>query len=153
MSSQRKVVIVGAGFLGGELIRSRLTVGSYIAKALVADSRNRIVLVSRRPEACRCDVRIELTKVHSKLKSIGGQLLPPASIDITTPGATDELEAAFKDASAVVSLTGILNGSPSQFHAIQVDGAMRVSAAAKRAGVERVVNVSAIGANPDGETS
>jgi uncharacterized protein YbjT (DUF2867 family) len=91
--------------------------------------------------------------VQAKLKSIGSQLLPPASIDITSPNATDELEAAFKDASAVVSLTGILNGSPSQFHAIQAEGAMRVSVAAKRAGVERVVDVSAIGAKLDGNTA
>lgn len=40
-SSQRKIVLVGAGFLG-----------SYIARALIADPRNRVLLVSRNPKPC-----------------------------------------------------------------------------------------------------
>ena len=38
-TTPRKVVLVGAGFLA-----------SYIARALVADPRNRVVLVSRNPK-------------------------------------------------------------------------------------------------------
>lgn len=38
-SSPRKIVLVGAGFLA-----------SYIARALIADPRNRVLLVSRNPK-------------------------------------------------------------------------------------------------------
>jgi saccharopine dehydrogenase-like NADP-dependent oxidoreductase len=41
-SSPRKIVLVGAGFLA-----------SYIARALIADPRNRVLLVSRNPKASK----------------------------------------------------------------------------------------------------
>lgn len=61
---KRKIVVVGAGFVGEPRFHylklesppkltscylSR-TAGSYIAKALVADSRNQVVLASRHPD-------------------------------------------------------------------------------------------------------
>lgn len=61
-SSPRKIVLVGAGFLG-ELLFQLVKVpyaqpysmdpGSYVARALIADPRNRVLLVSRDPKPCR----------------------------------------------------------------------------------------------------
>ena len=55
---KRKIVVIGAGFVG-ELLSNVLHVlhadcppipGSYIAKALISDSRNTVVLASRNPD-------------------------------------------------------------------------------------------------------
>ncbi|KIY58273.1 hypothetical protein I307_02067 [Cryptococcus deuterogattii 99/473] len=129
--SPRKIVLVGAGFLG-----------SYVAKALIADPRNRIQIVSRHPQS-----------LYSKLSTLGSQILPPASIDITSPSSPAELRKTFKGASAVVSMAGLLVGSDKQMKALQEDGAKRVGEAAAEEGVGRVVSISAIGANPQGATA
>lgn len=91
--------------------------------------------------------------VHSKLSTLGAQILPPASVDITSPSSTSELRKAFKGASAVVSLAGLLVGSDKQMKALQEDGARRVGEAASEEGVGRVVGVSAIGADLRGVTA
>ena len=58
---------------------------------------------------------------------------------------------AVQGADVVVNLVGILNESGKQrFDAVQAEGARRVAAAAKAAGASRFVQVSAIGADPDG---
>ncbi|WVW83817.1 hypothetical protein I302_105838 [Kwoniella bestiolae CBS 10118] len=128
--SHRKIVLVGAGFLG-----------SYIAKALVADPRNRVLLVSRHPE-----------NLHSKLSHLGSQILPPHPADITSPDTT-QLKEAFKDASAVVSMVGLLVGSEKKMDLVQRQGTQNVSDIAKEQGVGRVVGVSAIGADEGGVTA
>lgn len=70
-------------------------------------------------------------------------LLPPVPVDITK-GET--LAKAFEDADTVVSLVGILNGSPAQFEAIQWKGAENVARAAAAVGA-KLVHISAIGAD------
>ncbi|AJP73747.1 complex I NDUFA9 subunit family protein [Sphingomonas hengshuiensis] len=62
--------------------------------------------------------------------------------DIAQP---ETLRHAVDGADAVVNLVGILAGN---FQAVHVDGARNVAAAAKAAGVEALVHVSAIGADP-----
>ena len=58
---------------------------------------------------------------------------------------------ALQGADVVVNLVGILNVSGKQtFDAVQAEGAKRVAEAAKAAGAKRFVQVSAIGADPDG---
>ncbi|WVQ99361.1 hypothetical protein IAU59_006494 [Kwoniella sp. CBS 9459] len=126
----RKIVLVGAGFLG-----------SYIAKALVADPRNRVLLVSRNPQ-----------KLHSSLSHLGSQILPPHSTDLTSSSASSSLREAFKDASAVVSMVGLLTGSERTMDLVQRQGTERVAEAAKDQGVKRVVGISAIGADEGGIT-
>lgn len=62
--SPRKIVLVGAGFLGKSLpllldtvrnnplkLKTNCWIGSYVAKALIADPRNRIQIVSRHPQS------------------------------------------------------------------------------------------------------
>jgi len=60
------------------------------------------------------------------------------------------IEAAVEGADAVVNLVGILKG---RFHAVHVEGAGNVAAAAARAGVPALVHVSAIGADPESESA
>ncbi|WVN88299.1 uncharacterized protein L203_103504 [Cryptococcus depauperatus CBS 7841] len=127
----RKIVLVGAGFLG-----------SYIARSLVADPRNKIKIVSRHPEA-----------LYSKLSTLGSQILPPTSTDISSPECFPHLCKAMEGASAVVSMAGLLVGSDEHMKALQEDGAKRVGEAAKKAGIRRVVGISAIGADPKAITA
>ena len=63
--------------------------------------------------------------------------------DITRPG---DAAAAVAGADAVINLVGVLKG---RFHAVHVDGARNVAAAAAEAGARSLVHVSAIGADPD----
>ncbi|KAL7421700.1 hypothetical protein Q5752_003470 [Cryptotrichosporon argae] len=127
-SRPRKVVLVGAGFLG-----------SYIAKALVADPRNRVLLVSRHPE-----------KLYAALRPLGAQILAPHAADITRQ---DTLAPALEGADAVVSLVGLLAAPEARMVAVQQEGAGNVARAAREAGVKRTVLMSAIGADVNGATA
>ena len=89
--------------------------------------------------------------MYDRLSHLGSQILPPHSADITSPNQAPLLEA-LDGASAVISLTGILVGSAKQFYDLQEKGAENVVRAAKKAGVGRMVVVSAIGADPNGRT-
>lgn len=68
---------------------------------------------------------------------------------------TDEagVARAVAGASLVVNLVGILaEKRPGGFHAIQAEGAGRVARLSAAAGVERLVHISAIGADPGAES-
>lgn len=58
--------------------------------------------------------------------------------------------AAVRGADAVINLVGILKGP---FHKVHVEGARNVAEAAAAAGVPALVHVSAIGADPEGESA
>lgn len=112
--------------------------GSYIAKALAAESAykvpRQIQLTSRKPD-----------RLHSQLQNEikGGKLLPAVPADVTKP---DSLERAFERANVVVSLVGLIHGTPQMFEEIQWKGAGNVAAAAKIHGT-KVIHISAIGAD------
>jgi len=57
------------------------------------------------------------------------------------------MKEAFKDANVVVSLVGIMHGSPQDFERIQWKGAENVASAARLAGA-KLIHFSAIGADP-----
>ncbi|KAG6885262.1 hypothetical protein C0993_003952 [Termitomyces sp. T159_Od127] len=109
-----------------------------IARTLAASSFGRdipqIQISSRHPD-----------KVHNILKHTIPQdrLLPPVSLDVTKPAT---LPLAFRDANVVVSLVGVLNGSPKTFEEIQFKGAENVARAAKGVGA-KLIHFSAIGAD------
>jgi uncharacterized protein YbjT (DUF2867 family) len=86
--------------------------------------------------------------VYEKLKPLGSSILPPQSLDITSPST---LSPVFKDADVVVSLVGILTGTPEQFRKVQEEGGDNVARIAKEEGVGRVVVVSALGVDKGGE--
>ncbi|THV07638.1 NAD(P)-binding protein [Dendrothele bispora CBS 962.96] len=119
-----KVVVCGAGFLG-----------SHIARVLACATNpiRNVQIASRSP-----------TKLYQKLSEtvpVPERLLPPASVDITKP---ESLQPVFKDASVVVSLVGIMHGTPQDFEQIQWKGASNVAEAAKAAGA-KLIHISAIG--------
>lgn len=87
--------------------------------------------------------------MYDKLSHLGSQILPPQSADITDASS---LNPVLKDASAVVSLVGVLVGNAKVMEKVQKEGAENVAKAAKEEGVKRVVMVSAIGADANGVT-
>lgn len=73
--------------------------------------------------------------------------LSPTFGDIVTG---DGLEAAFEGADAVVNLAAVIqNRGVQTFRSVNDRGAANVVEAAKRAGVRRLVHLSALGADPD----
>jgi len=80
------------------------------------------------------------------LKTAGeaGQVVPIAA-DVTHAGS---VQAALIDADAVINLVGILSPSGrNSFDAVHAQGAANVAAAARDAGADRVIHLSAIGAS------
>ncbi|KAF8203016.1 hypothetical protein BJ912DRAFT_337228 [Pholiota molesta] len=72
------------------------------------------------------------------------RLLPAVPVDITSKST---LEEAFQDANMVVSMVGLMHGSPQDFERIQVKGAENVATVARNVGA-KLVHFSAIGADP-----
>ncbi|KIM31355.1 hypothetical protein M408DRAFT_64580 [Serendipita vermifera MAFF 305830] len=120
----KNVVICGAGFIG-----------SHIARAFAASNPQvRLTLASRNPSRLREDLSRSITP---DVKS--------ASVDVTD---ISTLRPAFENAHTVVSLVGILQGSPAKFEAVQWKGAENVAIAAQEAGA-KLIHLSAIGADPN----
>jgi NADH dehydrogenase len=99
-----------------------------------------VQLVSRHPEV-----------LYNKISSLGSQILPPKSFDLTSSD-TSPLKEALQDADAVVSMVGLLVAPEKKMIEVQQHGAEKVSRIAKEVGVGRAVLVSAIGADPGGVT-
>lgn len=110
----------GGGFLG-----------RYVAQELLKAGA-RVRIAERDPSNAR---------TLKPLGGLGQTQIVPASI--TKPAS---LGYAVEGADAVVNLVGILKGD---FDAIHRQGAENVAKAAKAAGVESLVHVSAIGADPE----
>lgn len=83
-----------------------------------------------------------------KHRGPSGTLGDPLTVDVTA--SWESLATAFEGAHTVVSLVGILYGSPQQFDKIQLGGAENVAKAAKKVGA-RLVHLSAIGADSSSE--
>ncbi len=109
-------------------------VGRYVVREL-ARSGARVRAAVRLPERANF------------LKPMGdvGQITPVAA-NIRDDAS---VAAAVDGADTVINLVGVLfSGGKQSFNAVHVDGARRVAAAAKAAGAERLVHMSAIGADP-----
>ncbi len=119
----RNVTVFGAsGFIGRHLVQRLARLGI------------RVKAVGRRPQNAQF-----LTQMGDV-----GQIAP-LGVDITQDAA---VAAAVANADAVVNLVGILyQRGRSSFKAIHTDGAERVALAAQRAGAQRLVHVSAVGAD------
>ncbi|MDA1090906.1 MAG: complex I NDUFA9 subunit family protein [Proteobacteria bacterium] len=120
---ERRVFTVfgGSGFLGRHLVQRLAASGAHV-------------------RVCVRDI-----EAASFVKVFGdaGQIVP-WSADITKP---DQVAAAVDGADVVINLVGILfEGFGRTFQGIHVDGAGHVAAAAKAA-AERLIHVSAIGAD------
>ncbi|KAG8966025.1 hypothetical protein FRC03_012668 [Tulasnella sp. 419] len=153
----RKVVIVGAGF-----------VGSHIARALAQNPSNRIQLSSRNPyplyqslisEANR---RLAPNPITSSIDTFPTTSPPSSAFSPTSfllPHAADvtnkkSLIEAIKDASVVVSLVGVLHGDRNTFERVQWKGVQNLVEAIKESNakgdsnIKKVIHLSAIGADP-----
>lgn len=127
---QNKIVTVfgGSGFLGRYVVKE-LARGPYLIR-----------VVSRNPEEA----------IDAKVSGIVGQV----TLQRGNLRNQQSVEAAVKDSWAVINLTGILFESGKQsFPAIHAQGAERLAKAAKAAGVERFVHVSALGVDKSSRSS
>lgn len=122
------VTVFGAsGFIGRYVVREIARTGARVRAAV------------RRPE-------------HA------GFLKPMGDVGQITPMAANirddaSVAAAVAGADTVINLVGILYEQGRQrFSDVQAEGARRVAAAAKAAGAERLVQMSAIGADPDSDS-
>ncbi|KAK7693221.1 hypothetical protein QCA50_002787 [Cerrena zonata] len=131
----QKVVVCGAGFLGSHIARAICSAKPLAEKARV------VQLSARHPD------RVYKTLSQTLSQDQKTRLVQPVPVDITKP---ETLAPAFRDASVVVSLVGILHGTPEAFERIQWRGAQNVARAAHNAGA-KLVHISAIGANPESE--
>jgi len=124
MNDRVITVIGGSGFIGRHLVR-RLAARGY-----------RVRVGVRRPERARF------------LQPLGdvGQIVP---VQVNVRDDTSVL-AALNDAWAAVNLVGVLQGKGRQtFAALHADGAGRVARLAEMAGVARLVQMSALGADAE----
>lgn len=113
-------------------------VGRYAARALVKEGY-RVRVAVRRPHLAG-DARL------------AG---PPGWVDIVQANIRnrESVDRAIEGAVAVVNLVGILfEKGPQSFEAAQRDGATSVAQACADAGIERLVQISAIGANADSKS-
>ncbi|MET4699811.1 uncharacterized protein YbjT (DUF2867 family) [Constrictibacter sp. MBR-5] len=122
MFHRRVTVFGGSGFIG-----------RYLVKRLAAEGTVVRVAVRRPGDA-------------DFLKPLGavGQIVPVAA-NVRDPAS---VRAAVAGVEAVVNLVGILQeGGKQTFQGVQAEGAANVAAAAREAGVARLVQMSAIGAD------
>ncbi len=114
----------GSGFIGRYAVR-RLVKAGY-----------RVRVAVRRPNLAG-DVRLAGT---------------PGWVDVVQANVRDaaSVSAAITDADAVINLVGILAERGKQsFDGTQLQGAINIAEACQRRGIERLVHISAIGADPD----
>lgn len=120
--AQHVLVLGGTGFVGRHLV------------ARLAADGHRVTVVARRREYARHLI-----------------LLPTVEVVEGDPLDAATLPSLMRGATAVVNLVGILNESGREtFAEVHVEGARKVVDAARRAGVARLVHMSAINAGPAG---
>ncbi|MEM8800796.1 MAG: complex I NDUFA9 subunit family protein [Pseudomonadota bacterium] len=124
MAKQQITVIGGSGFIGRYVVQ------------LLAKKGHRIRVGMRNPNQAMF------------LKPLGdvGQI----SLERVNVRVPESLAEVMRGADAAINLVGILAPSGKQtFDGVQAEGAENVAEAAKSAGVERFVQMSAIGADPN----
>jgi len=123
-SQQLVTVFGGSGFVGRHVVRALVKRGYRVRVAV------------RRPDLAGF---LQPLGMVGQIHAVQANLRYPASV-----------AAAVKGADAVVSLVGILQQSGRQsFSAVQANGARAVAQACAAAGIDRLVHVSALGADAD----
>lgn len=119
MKIQTICVLGGTGFVGGHLV-AHLANGGYRVRVLTRHrERHRELLVMPRVELIEADI------------------FDPAV-----------LQRHFTACEAVINLVGILNGSEQEFRAVHAELPQRVAEASRKAGVWRLLQMSALNADP-----
>jgi len=104
--------------------------------------RHIAAVLTRRGHAVRALVRRPIQA--RTLANLGVELVPGDLADVAA------LTTLTRGAHAVVHLVGIIvEKGPATFHAVHVDGTRRVVEAARQAGIERFVHMSAVGARDE----
>ncbi len=98
----------------------------------------------------RVPTRYSADAAYLRTAGVVGQVNPmPVSLRDTR-----SIAAAVKDATIVVNLIGQLTASRrTSFEFLQAEAAGRIARAAATAGAERLIHISAIGANPDAKSA
>ncbi|MEA1940670.1 MAG: complex I NDUFA9 subunit family protein [Pseudomonadota bacterium] len=110
-------------------------VGRHVVRALAREGY-RVRVASRRPHIAQ-DLRV--MGVVGQVQLVQANVRVPASV-----------ERALENASGVVNLVGVLNENGRQtFSRLHAQGAKTIAEAAAKAGIERMVQISAIGADAD----
>ncbi len=124
MRHQNILVLGGSGFVGG-----------HVVSALVADGRQVAVPTRRREGAKRL------------------LLLPTIDVAECDIGDDRVLRDLMRGRTAVINLVGILHGDDAAFRAAHVELPRRIVEACRTAGVERLIQMSALGAAADAPSS
>ena len=129
MARRLVTVFGGSGFIGRTLVR-RLAAQGWVVRAAVQDP-----------------IAGEFLRTMGDVGQVS-----PLRADITDPAA---VTMAVTGADAVVNLVGVLyeRGGRRSFEAVHVKGAANLAAAAKAAGISRLVHVSALGADKNAESA
>ena len=121
MSTHTITVFGGHGFIGRHLIQR------------LAQAHARIRVATRHPESAR----------HLQTMGNVGQIVPI----LTNIRDQSSVEHAITGADSVVNLVGILYEKRRQtFQSVHVEGAANIATAAHRAGISRLIHISAMGA-------
>ncbi|MGX5734364.1 complex I NDUFA9 subunit family protein [Bosea thiooxidans] len=123
-SQQLVTVFGGSGFVGRHVVRALVKRGYRVRVAV------------RRPDLAGF---LQPLGMVGQIHAVQANLRYPASV-----------AAAVKGADAVVSLVGIMQqGGRQSFSAVQANGARVIAQACAAAGIDRLVHVSALGANAE----
>lgn len=121
-------VFGGSGFVGSQLVRA------------LAKRGWRIRVAVRRPDRA---FKLQTSGTVGQIQAV--------RCDATRP---DDVAAALHGADAAINLIGILYESGRRsFHTMHVDTSRNIAEAAAAAGVKRLVQISAIGASPEGPSN
>ncbi|HEY0599970.1 complex I NDUFA9 subunit family protein, partial [Brevundimonas sp.] len=120
-------VFGGSGFVGGQVVRDLARRGWRIRVAV------------RRPDRA---YRLQTSGHVGQIQAVRCDAADPAQV-----------EAALQGADAAINLIGILyEAGARSFEAMHVDAARNIAFACAAASVDRLVHVSAIGANPESDS-
>ena len=117
-------VFGGSGFVGSQVVQDLARRGWRIRVAV------------RRPDRA---YRLQTSGHVGQIQAVRCDATDPAQV-----------EAALAGADAAINLIGILyEGGGRSFKALHIDAARNIAAACAAAGVDRLVHISAVGANPE----
>lgn len=122
----KTLILGGTGFVG------RALVAHWSARRAAQGGSQTLRIPSRRPQ------RAKALAIQPGVELCTADVYDPAQLDRLLAGC-----------DAVVNLVAILHGSPAQFDAAHVQLPNRLAQACQRAGVRRLVHVSALGVTGD----